>query len=163
MPRPLYTPAYKVNQTKTLKDLRASDPLIEAACKDFSDSARAGHLIEPDKWSQHAAYKLGATSYGFGKLGPFRRPAAALREPILHIHVLEVSRILGKHQHHATSDACIVYADFEVHGKRTILMIDYGSSHNGNMAEDVVEHYIEVLHKLRPQIIATIKAELGIE
>ncbi|MBV4367665.1 type II toxin-antitoxin system YafO family toxin [Erwinia phyllosphaerae] len=156
-PDKLYSPAFRVYQTITLKNKRALDNIIDKACADLKSAALSGYLTEPHLWMQHAAFKLADNESGFGKLGPFRRPKAALFEPIFHIHILPVSYIFNKHQHHATSNACIVYADFTVHNKRIILMLDFGSSHNGDMSEKDVWKYIDDFHKLRPGIIDAVK------
>ena len=110
---------------------------------------------------QHKAFKCSGKEAGFGKVGPFQRPKEALSEPIFHIHVLPVSYILTCHQHHVTSDACIVYADFHIHDKRIILLMDFGSSHKGNMPATPVEEYIANFHKLRPGIIEAVKLSLA--
>jgi len=159
-PEKLCTPAFAVYQTKTLSGKRKQNDLINQACADLKAAAIAGYLIEFHSWPEQEAFKLSDTVSGFGKIAPFRKPAAALSEPLLHIHVLPVNFVLSKHQHHATSDACIVYTDFIVHNKRIILMIDYGSSHNGNMSEDIVQKYINDFHILRPRLIEDVKRKL---
>ncbi|TPG59933.1 hypothetical protein [Ewingella americana] len=163
MSKPEFELAYLVAQSQDITNLRATDAQIDTAIKDFVQMAKNGYLTDIDKWPQHVTVQVSVTSTAFGKVGPFFIPKEASKEPILHLHVMPLNYVAGKHEHHSTSDASIVYADFKCHDKRIIYIIDFGSSHNGNMTSQDVEEYIAQYYEFRHKAVAEVKRRLGLD
>ncbi|MCW6598858.1 hypothetical protein [Yersinia ruckeri] len=159
-------PAYFVNlspraQALLTAEAATGDDILKVAFKDFADLARQGKLLEYEDWPHHST--ISATSGSvFGKVGPFYKPKDARDEPILHMHVMPLGYILGKHEHHSTSDLCIVYADFDLFDERIIIILAAGSSHKGNMPESLVEKFMEEYQEIRKKLIPFIKGKLGL-
>lgn len=159
-------PAYYVNLSSRAQALLAAeaakgDTTLKNAFSEFAALARQGKLIEYEDWSLHSSISAPGGTV-FGKVGPFFKPKDARDEPILHMHVMPFGYILGKHEHHSTSDLCIVYADFDLFNERIIIILAAGSSHNGNMPESLVEQFMLEYQERREQLTPHIKKLLGL-
>lgn len=161
-PRPAYFVSLSSRAQALLQaEVAKGETTLKEAFKDFADLARQGKLLEYDDWPHHVTMSVpGRTA--FGKVGPFYDPTDAKDEPILHMHILPFGYVLGKHEHHSTSDLCIVYADFDLFGERIIIILAAGSSHRGNMPASLVEKFMEEYQALRKALTPFIRKRLGL-